>query len=98
MVPSLLLSRRTICWKLMPIEDNSQWNYVRYVHEDSRGASKPRKRVSKIMTCPQRVNKTMADATHKHTGIVVAIGSGKQPSIMYDIDHCCAALQVELDV
>ena len=29
MVLSLLLSRRTICWKLMPIKDDSQWNYVR---------------------------------------------------------------------
>ena len=49
--------------------------------------------MTKILKRPRRVNKTMADTIHKHTGIVVAIGSGKQPSIIYDIDHCFAALQ-----
>ena len=49
--------------------------------------------MTKILKRPRRVNKTMADTIHKHTGIVVAIGSGKKPSIIYDIDHCFAALQ-----
>ena len=51
--------------------------------------------MTKTLKRPRRVNKTMADTIHNHTGIVVAIGSGKQPSIILtiDIDHCCAALQ-----
>ena len=32
--------------------------------------------VIKILKRPRRVNKTMAEMIHKHTGIVVAIGSG----------------------
>ena len=49
--------------------------------------------MTKILKRPRRVNKIMADTIHKHTGVVVAIGSGKQPSIICDIDHCCAVLQ-----
>lgn len=35
-----------------------------------------KKRVTKILKRPRRVNKTMADMIYKNTGIVVAIGSG----------------------